>query len=82
MMTMRREIEEWFDHGVAIGATHMLVVCDTYDYDDYPKYIMPGQDVRALSSSSNLGSMQRLMEVYNLNMDKFSQLAERRSFNY
>lgn len=71
-MATRREIEEWFDHGVAIGATHMLVVCDAYDHDDYPKYIMPGQDVRVLSSGSNLGSMQRLMEVYNLGMDKFS----------
>lgn len=79
-MTAKDEIERWYDEGVKIGATHMIVVCDTFDYDDYPKYVMPGEDVR--KASIGLGEMQRLMEVYNLSMDKATQMAEHRAFNY
>lgn len=66
MSTTREEISEWFDLGVKEGATHMLIVCDTYDHDDYPVYIKPGQDPKVCSEQRNLGSMQRLMECYKL----------------
>jgi hypothetical protein len=80
MAASKPEIDGWFDEGVKKGATHMIVVCDDFDYDDYPKYVMPGEDVR--EKSTNLGNMQRLMEVYNLSMDKAAQMAQRRVFNY
>jgi len=43
-MTSRPEISQWFDDGVAKGATHMIVACDCYSWDDYPSYVMPGED--------------------------------------
>ena len=82
MATSRADIRRWLEEGKERGATHVLVVCDTYDYDDYPKYVMPGQDVREMASAKALGEMQRLMEVYNLALDFDVQLAERRSYNY
>lgn len=33
MGTTQQEISEWFDRGVKEGATHMIVVCDTFDYE-------------------------------------------------
>ena len=80
MAASKSEIAQWFDDGVKKGASHMIIVCDTFDYDDYPKYVMPGDDPR--EKANNLGSMQTLMEVYNLSMDKNTQLAASRAYNY
>ena len=45
MPATRDEILAWFDRGAALGATHMIVVCDTFSYEDYPVFVMPGEDV-------------------------------------
>ena len=34
MAATRSDISQWFDRGKKLGATHMLVVCDTLDWDD------------------------------------------------
>lgn len=82
MATSKLTISNWFDEGIAEGATHMIVVCDTYDYEDYPVFVKAGQDARAVSRANNGVNMQRVMEVYNLSMDKEQQLNEHRAFNY
>lgn len=64
------------------GATHMLVVCDTYDWEDYPVYVLPGQDVHKVARENNGPNMTRLMEVYSLSKDWETQLSAVRSFNY
>ena len=79
-MTTTAEIEEWFDRGVAQGATHMVVVCDTFDHGDYPCYCSSATEARRKVAAP--GDMQRVMEVYNLTMDKNKQMNEHRSFNY
>ena len=71
MSTSKQEISEWFDDGIKQGATHMICVCDTYDHEDYPAYVKPGQDVK-LWVKHYSGDMQRVMEVYSLKMDKIS----------
>ena len=78
MATSRSDIVEWFQEGLKQGATHLLVVCDTFDHEDFPKYVMPGEDPHAVK----LGEMSRLMEVYNLRKPMMKQLNEYRSFNY
>lgn len=79
-MTSREEISGWFDRGVAEGKTHMVVVCDTFDWDDYPVYANDEQSARFIFS--NPGSMQKAMEVYNLKGDKTEQLNRRCAFNF
>lgn len=71
-------ISDWFDRGVAKGATHMVVVCDTFDWEDYPHYVMPGEDPKEYKP----GEMQKVMEVYALHLPKLDQLGERRAFHY
>ena len=73
MATSLFQLREWFDAGVKEGATHMLVVCDTYDWDDFPVYVKPGQDARAVYSATHGHNMQKVMEVYDLKADKESQ---------
>jgi hypothetical protein len=76
------DIEGWFQRGVNEGATHMIVVCDTFDHEDYPVFVKPGEDVREREKSYQGREMQRVMEVYNLGMNMADQLSQHRAFNY
>lgn len=76
----KSKISEWFDKGLKENATHMIVACDTWDYEDYPIYVKKDENVREKATS--VGGMQKIMEVYNLSMDKDKQLEEDKVFNY
>lgn len=82
MAATRQDIQEWFELGVKQNSTHLIVVCDTFDHDDYPVYISADQDVKTIESNYNGKNMQRVMEVYNLKLPMNNQLNEHRSFNY
>ncbi len=60
----------------------MIIVCDTFDYEDYPVYVTSEQDVRKVKEGFDGKNMQKVMEVYKLSMDIEEQLAQTRSFNY
>lgn len=62
-MTTSAEIQGWFERGKREKATHMIVVCDTFDHDDYPVYVQRGEDVRERVAHYGT-NMQRVMEVY------------------
>lgn len=79
-MTTQAQIAAWFDRGVEQGASHMLVVVDTFDYEDYPVFTKTVEEARGRYTQP--GEMQRVMEVYNLSMDKEKQLNEGRAFNF
>lgn len=81
-MTTKDDIRRWLERGKEDGATHLIVVCDTYDHVDFPVYVLPGQDARKVMEGYNGHNMQRVMEVYNLSMDWNKQLSEHRSFNF
>lgn len=81
-VTTRDEIRGWLNSPRAEGASHMLVVCDTFEWDDYPVYVHVGQDVREVAKRHDGPNMTKLMEVYNLYMDHEQQLATARAFNY
>ncbi|MEK7640404.1 MAG: hypothetical protein AAB389_00195 [Patescibacteria group bacterium] len=76
------QIRQWLNEGLAQEATHVIIVCDTFDYEDYPVYVMSGQDARKLKEEYDGKSMQTVMEVYKLSMNLETQLAQLRSFNY
>jgi hypothetical protein len=82
MGTSTQEIRNWFNQGVRIGATHMIVVCDTFDYEDYPVYVEPDKDAQELVDALDGSNMRRVMEVYNLSMDREEQLSQHRVFNF
>jgi hypothetical protein len=80
-MTDRQQISDWFDEGVGKSATHMIVVCDTYDHDDYPVFATSDDDCIQKHQFYNTAPMQRVMEVYDLRQPKDRQMSERRSLN-
>ncbi|GCE16807.1 hypothetical protein [Dictyobacter kobayashii] len=82
MGTSQEDIKRWLNRGKEEGATHVIVVCDTFSYEDYPVMVKPEEKVKDIAKKYDGENMQRIMEVYNLSMDFDKQLAERRSFNY
>lgn len=82
MSTTQSDIRGWFVRGKKMCATHLIVVCDTFDYEDYPVFVKKGENAREVYEKHNGPNMQRVMEVYNLSMDMEEQLAERRAFHF
>jgi hypothetical protein len=67
MGTSMETLRKWFDQGKSIGCAHMLVVCDAYNYEDYPIYVESGRDPLVVASERcSSGNMQQLMECYAL----------------
>lgn len=74
MPATKEDIRQWLKDAPK-HATHMIVVCDTYDWDDYPVYVNQYQNVHEVVSSKDGVNMAKVMEVYNLSMDIEKQLA-------
>lgn len=83
-MTTKDEIATWFGEGKGRGATHMLVVVDEFDYEDYPVYVQPSDKPNAVQAAVDRydsSSMQRVLEVYDLSMDAHVQLNQPRAWH-
>jgi len=87
-MTSQAEIREWLKTAPE-GATHMVVVVDKFDYDDYPVYY-PDELFSDLLGEKTLANvidyyqtrpMSGVMEVYALHLDHEAPLAERRAWH-
>jgi hypothetical protein len=81
MATSKEEIGFWVRGAKASGARWLLIVCDTFDYEDYPVKIKAEENFWIRYKEYNMENMQRVMEVYDLEMDLKSQLAEKRAWH-
>jgi len=81
MATTKEEIKAWLENAKDKGATHMLVVCDTFDYDDYQVHVMPGESVKEAIEKYNRMDMSKVMEVYSLALPIDTQLNEFRAWH-
>ena len=79
MAATKESIRDWLQKATEED-THMLVVCDTFDYCDYPVFVNKNEDInnKIKKYSEN---MQRVIEVYNLSIDITSQLNTYRVWN-
>ena len=76
-MASLKDIAGWFEDGKARKAAYMIVVCDTFDHDDYPVYTNAGDEFWAKYDAVNCQNMQRIMEVYDLDKPWSEQTAGR-----
>lgn len=81
-MTGKSDIRGWLERGKEQGATHLFVVCDTFDWDDYPVFKNCTPEQAKEEAGRYPREMQKLMEVYRLDQDWDAQLDQRRAFNY
>jgi hypothetical protein len=65
----------WIIEGLRRGATHVIVVTDTFDYSDYPVYVQPEEDFATIRAKYNGQNMQRVMESFDLTEDLVKRLA-------
>ncbi len=63
MAASRQDVERWIQTARAQGATHVISVCDTFEWDDYPVYVMPGDDLEKVKAKYDGVNMQRINEV-------------------
>lgn len=84
MAATREDIRGWIKRCQEEGATHMIVVCDTWDYEDYPVPVMPNEVVEERADYYRNASMQNVMEVYSFTGKHTieDQMAERRAIHY
>lgn len=79
MGTSKEQIKAWFeDHRPTY--THMLVVCDCFDYEDYPVYVKESEDLEDKVNEFNK-NMQKVMEVYSYSIPIEAQLQEPHSWH-
>lgn len=79
-MTTRQHIRQWFEFGVSHAHTHMIVVCDTFSWEDYPVYVETDQ-IAQLVYEQYSQNMQKVMEIYDLHDDMESQLKEKKAWS-
>ena len=77
MAATRDDIQRWFSRGVTDGARWMIVLCDTYDWSDYPVFYNTEQ--AAVRRMRDPGNMQKVMECYDLHGSMNEQLGKRRA---
>lgn len=71
-------IRTWLYEAKERGTRYLIVVCDTFDYEDYPVHIGPDEDFWIRYTEYNGTNMQRIMEVYDMKVDIEQQLSEHR----
>ena len=79
--TTRTEIVHWFQQGVLQKSTHMILLCDTFEWEDFPVYVSKEQDVIAVVNKYVKDPHHRVAEVYNLRLEVGVQLEYGRAFN-
>lgn len=72
------DIKAAYDQGALEGATHMIVAYDDFDYENYPIYVMPGENPHDKVPDNG----DRVDECYNYALGWESQSAERRAFHW
>ena len=93
MAATRNQIFQWLHEAKTQGATHVIIVCDTFALEDYPVFVLPHENVRATAEKCRKNNrrgflisedikMQKVMAVYFLSRDLNSQLNECRAFHF
>jgi len=59
-------LSTWVIAGTAQNATHLIMVMDHFDYDTYPVYVLPTDNVLDVINKYRFRSMQRIVDVYEL----------------
>jgi len=63
MTATQQDVDRWVEEAKENGAQYIISVCDTFDWDDYPVYVMPGEDLEKIKEGYNGGNMQKINEV-------------------
>lgn len=80
MSTTPEDIRSWLKAGGS-HYSHMIVVTDEFDYEDYPVYVQRSEDVNEIIKRYQDAQLSKVMEVYDLSMSHDDQLNEKRAWH-
>lgn len=66
MATTAEDIKRWWKSAKKAKAKYMVVVCDSFDYEDYHVECMTAEEARRVVAHP--GEMQHVMEVYDMSL--------------
>jgi hypothetical protein len=69
MAATRKDVDRWIKTAKTMGATHIISVCDTFDFDDYPVYVLPNENLDEKKEKFDDVNMQKINEVITINKD-------------
>jgi len=82
MVTSKEYLKDRLYSGKGKGYSHMVVVCDSWDYTDFVVYVKESENFDdRLKKYRGLETLYRIMEIYNYSMDLDYQLNEYRAFH-
>jgi len=81
MAATLNDIKGWIRRGVARKATHIIVACDSFNYNNYPVFVTEDEDVYEKAEEIFGNDLQFIDEVYDLSMDLDEQLSEKRAWH-
>lgn len=81
MTTTMNDIKEWINRYDSSEYSHVLIVSDTFEHEEYPVPVKIGENVKTIISEYSGKEMQRVMEVYNLNMNITKQVTSSKVWN-
>ena len=64
-MTTQSDVNRWIENAPK-NSTHIIVVCDTFDWEDYPVYVKNTDELEEIKDKYNGRNMQKIMEVISL----------------
>ena len=76
-----QQIINWFKEGVNVGFSYLIVVCDTFGYENYPVYVATEDELHPTYDRYNGVEMQKVVEIYNLTSDMDAQLKQEQTFS-
>ncbi len=81
MPTTQDDIRRWLGEATERRATHMVVVTDTFDWEDYPVFVLQGEETGERLAEVGGQPMQKVIEVYSMSLPLEPQVAERRAYH-
>jgi hypothetical protein len=62
--TSKKEVSSWEVMGNKLGASHVIIVCDEFSWENYPVYVHSKEELEEkLREYSPYKNMQKVMEV-------------------
>lgn len=66
MVTTQAEVNSWIEEGKSLNMKYIVVVCDCFDYSDFPIYCKNADRKDAVVKEYNNLDLHRVMEVITL----------------
>ena len=62
----KEEIQDYFNRGVTLGKKFMVIMCDTFDFEDYPSYHDTIDSANEYINEKADKNMARFMSLFDL----------------